>query len=369
MAYKITYDEIETLEFVDLTEIQKWIDAESEHWSILKDLSSGPSEMIRVAIDEFPVQFDQTLLGLLSIRSAMPDGEDQRENNIISVLQEKINSQEYVLSQSKLGQFATEECKHDRMFARKILWLAANQDLQKMPDDMEMHYALIALSDFRRGMSKDTLTANVREAEHLKAQYKGFIEKEAKLSKNRTRKLFTDLDQRKNDFENEISQIKVFYAQQISLQEPIQYWTHKATDHEKSKNRWGRLFSIYVFTALVVLASFILSFENGIQGFIASWQGTGIGAVASFAALIGIGMVIARVLYRLFASQLHLWNDARERVTMIQTYLALAAEGHAKEEFLGALMQRLFSPTSDGIVKSDLGVINPMDAIAKLLNK
>ena len=54
---------------------------------------------------------------------------------------------------------------------------------------------------------------------------------------------------------------------------------------------------------------------------------------------------------------------------MIQTYLALAAEGHAKEEFLGALMQRLFSPSTDGIVKAELGTVGPMDALLKAAGK
>ena len=54
---------------------------------------------------------------------------------------------------------------------------------------------------------------------------------------------------------------------------------------------------------------------------------------------------------------------------MIQTYLALAQKGHAKEEFLGALLARLFSPSSDGVVKDDFSSVGPMDFVMKNFSK
>jgi len=46
--------------------------------------------------------------------------------------------------------------------------------------------------------------------------------------------------------------------------------------------------------------------------------------------------------------------------------LAMAQKEHVKEEFLGALLHRLFSPSADGIVKSDLGSVSIADM---LMNK
>ena len=91
----------------------------------------------------------------------------------------------------------------------------------------------------------------------------------------------------------------------------------------------------------------------------------GLEGVAVSIVLITIALIVSRIIYRLFASQLHLWNDSSERVTMIQTYLALSVKGHAKEEHMGALIQRLFAPASEGVVKDDLGPIGPIDAIIK----
>lgn len=174
------------------------------------------------------------------------------------------------------------------------------------------------------------------------------------------------VDQLILDLTKATTTIKETYESKMALQAPIQYWKDKAASHQTATKWFAALFVLYSALTLWLLISFIQSYGSGLQGFIASWNNVGVGAIASFAGLIGLGMLFARILYRLFASQLHLWNDAHERVVMIQTYLSLAQQGHAKEEFLGALLQRLFSPSTDGIVKSDLGSVGIIGAVTKI---
>ena len=78
--------------------------------------------------------------------------------------------------------------------------------------------------------------------------------------------------------------------------------------------------------------------------------------------IIAVCLIGSRIIYRLFASQLHLWNDASERVTMIQTYLALSIKENVKDQHLEALIQRLFAPASDGVVKDDFGTVSGLEA-------
>lgn len=88
-----------------------------------------------------------------------------------------------------------------------------------------------------------------------------------------------------------------------------------------------------------------------------------------------IGMVVIvvsfvlwfiRILVRILLSHLHLGTDANERVTMIQTYLALLREGNSLQENEKQLiLTTLFRPSADGIVKDD-GV---PPSIAELLSK
>jgi len=61
-----------------------------------------------------------------------------------------------------------------------------------------------------------------------------------------------------------------------------------------------------------------------------------------------------RILVRIFLSNLHLENDAAERVTMAKTYLALIRDGALnKGENITSVLAALFRPTGDGIVKDE----------------
>jgi hypothetical protein len=86
-------------------------------------------------------------------------------------------------------------------------------------------------------------------------------------------------------------------------------------------------------------------------------------------AAIGIVVALARVLLRLAMSQLHLGNDADERVTMVNTYLALRQGGHADEGHIQIVLERLFAPATDGIVKEDLGPVTVADAVKSALTR
>ena len=54
---------------------------------------------------------------------------------------------------------------------------------------------------------------------------------------------------------------------------------------------------------------------------------------------------------------------------MVNTYLALADGGHAKEANMVALYNRLFAPAADGIVKDDLGSIGVGDYLQRHITR
>jgi hypothetical protein len=53
---------------------------------------------------------------------------------------------------------------------------------------------------------------------------------------------------------------------------------------------------------------------------------------------------VVRILVRLLLSNIHLLTDARERVTMVQTYLALLRRGKIKDDERMFILQTLFRP-------------------------
>ncbi|HDV5807106.1 TPA: hypothetical protein RJD87_002938, partial [Legionella pneumophila] len=73
--------------------------------------------------------------------------------------------------------------------------------------------------------------------------------------------------------------------------------------------------------------------------------------------MIGIssfGVWITRLFAKIFIANLHLKTDADERVTMIQTYLALLREGNGPQnDERQLILQTLFRPSTTGFIKDD----------------
>ncbi len=61
-----------------------------------------------------------------------------------------------------------------------------------------------------------------------------------------------------------------------------------------------------------------------------------------------------RLVVRMFLSHIHLATDAAERVVMVKTYLSLIEGDRVKSvEDRQLILQALFRPASDGIVKDE----------------
>lgn len=76
--------------------------------------------------------------------------------------------------------------------------------------------------------------------------------------------------------------------------------------------------------------------------------------LGSFILLATLCFWVLRLLVRIFLSNMHLENDASERVTMAKTYLALLRKGRLPDkEDISMVLQALFRPAGDGIVKDE----------------
>lgn len=78
---------------------------------------------------------------------------------------------------------------------------------------------------------------------------------------------------------------------------------------------------------------------------------------------------MVRLASKIFISHLHLQTDAHERITMIQTYLAMLRNDEAvKEEDRNLILQALFRPSPTGYIKDDSPFVI-QDLISKLTGK
>lgn len=104
--------------------------------------------------------------------------------------------------------------------------------------------------------------------------------------------------------------------------------------------------------------------SQGLLESAATWK------IGSFVLLATLCFWFIRLLVRIFLSNLHLENDAAERVTMAKTYLALIRDSALpKGENISTILAALFRPTGDGIVKDEGLPPTAMEWLTKLGGK
>lgn len=169
------------------------------------------------------------------------------------------------------------------------------------------------------------------------------------------------------DSETKLTDIQDTYDKKLSLQSSVTYWNNKYKKHLKFSCVFG------IVTALSALAG-VYCIKIQLNEVLK--QAAETTKSSPNADYLRIGMVIilatfvlwfVRILVRILLSHLHLGSDANERVTMIQTYLALLREGNSLQENEKQLiLQTLFRPSSDGIVKDDGAPPSIPEAISRL---
>jgi hypothetical protein len=192
----------------------------------------------------------------------------------------------------------------------------------------------------------------------------------------------------------ELNQLKETYDQHMALAAPVEYWESKRKRH----GRWTIGSFIAVVASMLVLGYFLhselrsvgksfderkaaetlvasmksptektkggstslsgataLSAEAPLTSAIQSTVQTSIAwHFGSFLLLATLSFWLIRLLVRIFLSNMHLENDAAERVTMAKTYLALLRNDNVpKGDGINTVLAALFRPTGDGIVKDE----------------
>lgn len=156
--------------------------------------------------------------------------------------------------------------------------------------------------------------------------------------------------------ESAMADLKRAFKDGMALRGPVEYWSAKASTHQtKATNlMWGSFGSMAgLGVVLGGLAAWIFQTMNK-DGIPDTWK-------VSVLVLVGVlGIWAVRLVVRMWLSHAHLSTDAEERVTMVQTYLALIEDGKmTKDEDRALVLTPLFRPAADGLVK-DEGLPHPM---------
>jgi hypothetical protein len=157
--------------------------------------------------------------------------------------------------------------------------------------------------------------------------------------------------------------IEKAFKEGMKLRAPVEYWQDKYYSHNSAAKLWGP-----IAISLIILLLFFLSaklsefFKEPPTGTTHYWK------FIAFMAIAALGIWVCRIFVRMFLSNLHMANDAKERSVMIETYLSLIEDGKIDEEKDRQLiLQAIFRPGTTGIVKDD-GVPHPVLSLLSRLN-
>jgi hypothetical protein len=196
---------------------------------------------------------------------------------------------------------------------------------------------------------------------------------------------------------DELKQLNETYDTHMALAAPVSYWEGKRDKHSKW-SKWSfialtscmLIFGLLLFnelrsvaviiedTKLAAIASSNANVKQGSElasasatsslspllNVLATWK------IGAYILLVTLAFWFIRLLVRIFLSNIHLENDASERVTMAKTYLALIRDGSFEgKEHIGTILAALFRPTGDGIVKDEGLPPTAMEWLTKLSGK
>jgi len=179
-------------------------------------------------------------------------------------------------------------------------------------------------------------------------------------------------EDRHKESERRIRAVEETYREKMGLAAPVEYWKTKAAQHKQAEF-WSRLWVLFYFpvalgglaTAFYLTGTYLIQAATAplIEGAQAFPNAVFIVASAGLASCAGLVFWVGRLLTKLYLSQHHLRQDAEERATMTETYLALIENSAASTDDRQVILNALFRNTPDGIVKED-GGLDPSIAAA-----
>ena len=265
----------------------------------------------------------------------------------------------------------TEDANLIKSFISVSVELAAKvaSQLSSPPNPTTEHQAALIVTAYRyprlvghKGWSFAQATApkiSAFESELSKAEHarKKFTEESEKL-----------LDASRKTFESEIlkqddaakdqrgaiqvtwEELKDTYDAKLALQAPRTYWERQRESHARgavaAKSQFRQLgIGATLFATIILISIWSATASKSADVPIALWLISG--------AILGVAFWVIRLFSRIYLSREHLARDAEERVTMIETYLALIQHGRVKDDDLKFVLASIFRPTEDGLVKDD----------------
>jgi hypothetical protein len=375
----------------------KWIDDLLQQWSWLSQQRQQPTNH---AWQNITNELTSAKKHLQQAQNELNQGQSQHvENRIASartVLENYIRPRPWMLTGSAQRKFIEELRDSGKPLEAALIvchWL--KQDLSGPPINSIVN-ALLQWELYERGI-KDRMKTENAALKRLAGEMQSTLTQYQKAEQTQTERFNTlhsqiseqsaqqqgafDTDQearanawqkQRDETQAELDRLKETYDKHMALAAPVEYWDAKRKKH--------RLWSGVSFGAIVggmSAAAYFLHTELQSVGQAVTAGKAAVASAAkvqaagsttiqaitdsattwhlgSFILLATLSFWFIRLLVRIFLSNLHLENDAAERVTMAKTYLALIRNDDLpKGDNINTVLAALFRPTGDGIVKDE----------------
>lgn len=373
------------LEFEQPSEVQQWMDSEQAKWHWMNQIHETSSVLSSFA--QLCQEATQNIQQWIK-NQADPDIAQKSIDVLKSHFESGMPSQSLWLSSSPTGNFILrlKDERHQLVAAGAYLALGGAY----RPSNQPPHPRLLegAIEGFLYKREIDWTASAHREAlEKLKQQYSrnlsdqkrkfqeieqtnaelntkfdGILEAKTNLLDELHVKQGGDFEQLIVKHEANLKAIEKAYDQKLALWKPVEYWEARGRSH-RTKSKWFAIASGVTGVVILGLLGW-LAYEIFIDVSANEkpqvWQ-IGVFSVAAF-----FGIWLERLLVRLFISNMHLATDAEERVTMLQTYLSIIREGSEfAPEDKKLILERLFHPAADGLVKDDAAPPSPLEMLTR----
>lgn len=373
------------LEFEQPSEVQQWMDAEQAKWHWMNQIHETSSVSNSFAqLCQGATQNIQQWVKHQADPAIAQKSIDVLKNHFESGMP----SQSLWLSSSPNGSFILrlKDERHQLVAAGAYLALGGAYRPSNQPPHPRMLEGAIEGFLYKREIDW-TATAHREALEKLKQQYSrnlsdqkrkfqeieqtnaelntkfdGTLEAKAKLLDELQVKQGGDFEQLIVKHEANLKATEDAYDQKLALRKPVEYWKARGHSHGIKARNYAIASGAVGAVILVLLGwlAYEIFLDIPPNEKPQVWQ-VGVFSIAAF-----FGIWLERLLVRLFISNMHLATDAEERVTMLQTYLSIIREGSEfAPEDKKLILERLFHPAADGLVKDDAAPPSPLEMLTR----
>lgn len=201
------------------------------------------------------------------------------------------------------------------------------------------------------------------------------------LSRAKSRRLSVEAEEQRRTVE--FSELLEAFNAHMRLSRPVDLWSTLQTEHrESSRTAWvvfivgSVAFGIASLLIVLLLGNEIANAFVPAKCVIGTEQicdrisAKGPLIVSAILAVSTVWLWFLRLQMKVHLSERHLFLDARERKAFAETYLSLLKGGQVSTDHEAVVLQSLFRPTQDGIIKDDGGVdVGLAGLLSKMLTK